>query len=174
MWRRKTSIFADKSQWMQVSVLATNRMKRFGRFTATKYLWPLKPAENFRIISHGKFHVFREHELQSIKDRVLHNIGQKCRKRTRVITTLFESVWIKGLPGSFSSQPREGSDRSLVEAGAHDRHDLHRVALRDLHYSDMYIHIRATCFIYMMCHAGDTSAAAELRVPSAYNNCGIS
>lgn len=66
------------------------------------------------------------------------------------------------------------SDRSLVEAGAHDRHDLHRVALRDLHYSDVYIHIRATCFIYMMCHAGDTSAAAELRVPSAYNNCGIS
>jgi len=40
--------------------------------------------------------------------------------------------------------------------------DLHRVARCATRIIPSYI--RVTCFIYMMCHAGDTSAAAELRV----------
>jgi hypothetical protein len=56
-------------------------------------------------------------------------------------------------------QPRESLDRSFVEASAHESRFASRCATRIIPP-----YIRMTCFIYMMCHAGDTSAAAELRV----------
>lgn len=40
--------------------------------------------------------------------------------------------------------------------------DLHRVAPRRVARPALFWRIRVTCFIYMMCHAGDASAAAKL------------
>lgn len=64
---------------------------------------------------------------------------------------VWEHVRIKGSPGSYSQQPREGSDRSPVEAGAHEpRFASSRVA-RPALFRRVYTH---TCDMF---HLHDVS-----------------
>lgn len=100
-------------------------------------------------------------------------LNKKGKKRPEVIARCLEyCVWIKGFSLSKrilfprnSSFALENSNRSLVEASAHEPCDLHRVARPALFRLCVCMYVRHVSFTWCVTPATRRLAVAELRVP---------